>query len=392
MDITVEEVLNLPCAVDWKVLAGEGGLRKQVRWYLCMISQLVGPWVHGREILFLYENSNIEMNEQSLLHLLSQSVENEISAIVFIMKKSHILPDAVINMANESNIPLIHMPNEIPMVDVSKEIAELIINRRKNKAQQGDIFKNVVKGHVSDKPKYISLLNSFIGNSKGYYVIVISYDHTKIKYLGFDIHNISTELQDAFGDVIYFIDKDQIVLLLSSNKEDFGSVEERCERITNITKGMSGFIIKGIGIGQYIEELSQIDLGYQTAIEVMHFAIRNNKCIGSYGKIGTLQRLMFTIENESILYTCFHGTIDMVAKYDNEHETELLMTLRKYLDEGGNIKRSSDNLFIHKNTMNYRLNKIKELLNDDLSNIVELKIKLECYDKYIVLKEQYNAK
>ena len=42
--------------------------------------------------------------------------------------------------------------------------------------------------------------------------------------------------------------------------------------------------------------------------------------------------------------------------------------MKAYIEEGGNVVQSANKLFIHRNTMNYRLNKIKEIGNIDLDN------------------------
>jgi DNA-binding PucR family transcriptional regulator len=59
------------------------------------------------------------------------------------------------------------------------------------------------------------------------------------------------------------------------------------------------------------------------------------------------------------------------------HKTELYPTLSVYLENNGNITVTAEKLFIHPNTLRYRINKIEKLLKTDLSNfesIVELSI------------------
>ncbi|WP_080873729.1 PucR family transcriptional regulator [Oceanobacillus timonensis] len=67
---------------------------------------------------------------------------------------------------------------------------------------------------------------------------------------------------------------------------------------------------------------------------------------------------------------------DVVQKYTDtvlspllrEENDELLQTLIVYLDNNGNISKTSEKLFIHRRTLNYRINKIEEALNMDISN------------------------
>lgn len=57
-----------------------------------------------------------------------------------------------------------------------------------------------------------------------------------------------------------------------------------------------------------------------------------------------------------------------LARYDREHGTELMDTLFIYLQNGCNTQRASKMLSLHKNTLLYRLGRIREILGFDLSS------------------------
>lgn len=57
-----------------------------------------------------------------------------------------------------------------------------------------------------------------------------------------------------------------------------------------------------------------------------------------------------------------------VLDYDREHHTELVGTLRTYLDEGGSLTRTAGALFVHPKTVRYRLRRVEELSGRDLSD------------------------
>ncbi len=74
--------------------------------------------------------------------------------------------------------------------------------------------------------------------------------------------------------------------------------------------------------------------------------------------------------------------VQPIISYDNSHGTEFLLTLKVYFDNGCNAKLTSQKMFIHYNTVSYRLEKIKKILcidiNDPKKNFeLELAIKLE---------------
>ena len=54
--------------------------------------------------------------------------------------------------------------------------------------------------------------------------------------------------------------------------------------------------------------------------------------------------------------------------YDEKHESDLVATLRTYLKNNGSINKTSEEMYIHKNTILYRMNKIRELLGCGLED------------------------
>lgn len=73
----------------------------------------------------------------------------------------------------------------------------------------------------------------------------------------------------------------------------------------------------------------------------------------------------------------YHPGIVKMKEYDSLHHTNLLLTLKEYLTYPENPTFVAEQLFIHKNTLFYRMKKIKELFTLDITNGEErLKIHL----------------
>jgi sugar diacid utilization regulator len=77
------------------------------------------------------------------------------------------------------------------------------------------------------------------------------------------------------------------------------------------------------------------------------------------------------------------GMLGRVIEYDEKTDGELMPTLRKLLDSNVNMKSTADSLFIHVNTLYYRVNKIEELLGINFSSMdsrVNLFIAIKVWD------------
>jgi sugar diacid utilization regulator len=60
-------------------------------------------------------------------------------------------------------------------------------------------------------------------------------------------------------------------------------------------------------------------------------------------------------------------TIEPLSAYDEQYETELVATLEAYLDNDGNVAATAKQLFTHRHTIRYRLERVKELCGHDVS-------------------------
>lgn len=67
-------------------------------------------------------------------------------------------------------------------------------------------------------------------------------------------------------------------------------------------------------------------------------------------------------------------TLQPLLEYDRAHHSELLPTLRAYVDSNGNLTRSAAVLSVHANTVVYRLRRVAALTGRDPSVTRDLQI------------------
>ncbi len=60
-------------------------------------------------------------------------------------------------------------------------------------------------------------------------------------------------------------------------------------------------------------------------------------------------------------------TIEPLSAYDDQYETELVQTIEAYLDNDGNVAATAKQLFTHRHTIRYRLERARELCGHDVS-------------------------
>ena len=64
----------------------------------------------------------------------------------------------------------------------------------------------------------------------------------------------------------------------------------------------------------------------------------------------------------------FRDPIERVEAYDREHNSDLIRTLRVFFAANANTSEAADRLYLHRNSLPYRLARIQELTGLDLKD------------------------
>lgn len=92
------------------------------------------------------------------------------------------------------------------------------------------------------------------------------------------------------------------------------------------------------------------------------------------------------------LLTLVHPWIKKLIKFDDQNKTDLLKTLKTYIENNRNAHATSIQLNIHRSTFFYRFNKIQSVLNTSLGNnydIFKLELSLKILN-YNTLTKKHN--
>jgi len=64
----------------------------------------------------------------------------------------------------------------------------------------------------------------------------------------------------------------------------------------------------------------------------------------------------------------YEETIEPLAAYDQQYETDLVATVEAFLEADGNVAATSQRLFTHRHTVRYRLDRVRELTQLDVGS------------------------
>jgi len=86
--------------------------------------------------------------------------------------------------------------------------------------------------------------------------------------------------------------------------------------------------------------------------------------------LGSVDLLLATAPGEA--RQAFRGSLlSPLLDYDRDHGTELVRTLRVFLDCSGSWTKASDAMFVHVNSLRYRIRRVEELTGRDLGSLAD---------------------
>ena len=105
---------------------------------------------------------------------------------------------------------------------------------------------------------------------------------------------------------------------------------------------------------------------YRQAVQAMQLGRRLNLGqLVEYNSLGIYQ-LLAQLDDIPAVDTFAKRIIGPLADYDDQHRSSLVQTIDAYFNHHGNISQTAESLFIHRNTLLYRLERIQELTSQDL--------------------------
>ncbi len=164
-------------------------------------------------------------------------------------------------------------------------------------------------------------------------------------------------------------------MILSPTSEKSTEIKEEAIKIANSLIPELQKVVKGqdmvvkIGISSVCYDFFELPSAFEEAMESIQMNaerdLPNN--VIHYDDLG-ISRLLMRVREIEELERYREKYLGELIRYDREHATELLKTLDVMIKTDGNMKNAAQELFIHYNTLRYRLRRIRELSGVEFSS------------------------
>jgi len=361
MSITVLEATKLPSFRNFRLIAGHRGLDNSIETVGILdyefITKIEGQFVKGEfvisSLLFAKDNPHY------ILESVKSLIEDGVSALAIKNIYYNDLPNEVIHYANEKSFPIFIFDNSVFFEQIITEVMDRIkfvdnyelleakVDILMNQSLNRSIVREIAYEINSSFKEHFFVLycreKKFIGNTK-----TISILEALKRNKSIPLYSSAFQFRD--GLLIIYTDE-------TLEKQNLNGI------VNNLIENMG---IKAvdyeIGVSNEHKNLNELDNGVKESIFAQKACKFSNKRLCHFSSIGVYSILMPYLDETWI--RSFHHTIILpIEAYDEKYSTELLNTAIKYIENDGRIDETANALFLHKNTIRYRINKIKELLH-----------------------------
>lgn len=367
MGFTIEDMLIIAKEkYDMELIAGQNGWANSISWLLMVEDTTITTNFKGKELVV---TTGLGFDTEEKLLSLVKTLDDHHGAGLIINTGFYIteVPETVIGYCNQNDLPLMTVPWDVVMSEMIKDLTVRIFLQTQTDEQTSKAFIASIE-RPGDEADYRDSLSAVFDVDGKFQVVLFttddldSMDSMDRKRIGY---RLAIYLENISHNAHFFYYAGCFILILNavdeySSKMIINGFLERTRRRMPEKKIF-------VGEGSAVMDVSQVHISYERARYAVTEAIRQDKDIIRFDELG-LDKILYSIKDSLILNDLIFKYLQPLIDYDNKHEGQLLETLFVYLKCNGSVTKVASQMYIHKNTICYRMGKIKELIEFDIDD------------------------
>lgn len=374
--LTCRYLLQLDNFKGVQLLAGQSGLDNVITWPYAKHTKVITPWVQGGEFV-LVSGYELGVNEEELLQLIHEAEVNKLSGLLIeggINFKS--LSQRVIQAADRVGLPLFFAARVVSFLDITREISSLILESQLIDRYNSSLLEKLLQSSGTSRQDLQFLLeNSGISSDCRYQILHFSLcpravTHEEKNETAQNLNTlklIQTMCEKALQQlglksVTWLSINSLSCLTYARSSEELQTISEAIQRVRLEFSGMrEGYGIT-LSLSEVVEDVTKIQEGFNQALYTASLMGKGilSGTTNSFQDIGSYQ-MLFYIDDKNFLLRFRDQQLKSLYDCDQNRTSQLLETLRVYLSCGGNMLRTADALYIHRNTLQYRIDRISQI-------------------------------
>jgi len=168
------------------------------------------------------------------------------------------------------------------------------------------------------------------------------------------------------GDYVTAVDENNVILIKAMEEDDTYESQEEIAKVIRDMMNAEAMMNVRVSVGTIVKELKDVSKSYKEAkmaLEVGNIFYAEKNVI-AYSSLG-IGRLIYQLPINLCRMFIEEVFGDNVP---DDLDDETLMTIHKFFENSLNVSETSRQLFVHRNTLVYRIEKIQKSLGLDLRN------------------------
>lgn len=268
---------------------------------------------------------------------------------------------------SQTDIYVLYINNNTEHAERYLDLLNFVVSKAKEPASQYDkklFIKNLLYDNVLPGEIYTKARELHIATSASRVVFAIYIPNVK-EAKEINVGDILTSIfPKSTRDFIIQLDN-QIIVFIKELKQGANNDEAyKVARIILDTLNSELLLKAYIGIGSVVEDIKEISMSYKEAEAALKigYIFEKDKYIVSYHKLG-IGRLIYQMPTK--LCEMFLDEVFKDVKM-SDFDPELIQTVQMFFECNLNVSETARQLYIHRNTLVYRLDKIEKMIGLDL--------------------------
>ncbi len=378
MGITIYDATKLNTFRNFRLISGVSGLGNPIEkvgildWEFFIKEE--GQFIKGEFVLssLMFAKDNPDYILESVMELVHCGVSGLAVKNVYYNE----LPQEVVRFSNENDFPIFIFDNSAYFEDIITEVMDKIrfAGNYELLETKVDILIKKQLDKVTVKEIAYEINSSFKDAFFSVYIKSMQYTDDQ------QIITMLDQIKKAGSLSIYSTAmkyRGGILLIISSEKIETGELDKKVENLlTSLPIDSKLFYV---GVSNAHRDLSSFNIGINESLyaEITSEVTKTN--LKKFSEIG-LYSMILPYKEDIWMRSFYEGLTLPIKNYDEKYNTELFETAVIYIEKDGNIIDTANALFIHKNTVRYRLEKIKEILDMDSGFYEQLAIAMKIHN------------
>lgn len=348
--------------------AGARGLERPVCRAHIVERPEFAEFLEGSEIIFV---TGVALKDADELTQIIESCREAGAAavVVNVGRYIRVLPDAAVQSCEAQDFPLFAAPWHVHIELLMQEVFQLLAEDSSERAALEKAFQNAIQ-FPERQELYAGVLKQYGFETEWHYCVALLQLETPPERDGTLYDQVLQLLRDALAaqDVqgfVYLSGRNLLLIFANTSPEDVEAFLQKASAQIAQQFPSAGRSVFSVGRGTKSIRCLQKTFLLAEKILKLQLCGQLPEGLRAYNRLG-IYRMIIGLENQDILNEIHEEYLEPLLEYDRACDTDYVEFVCNYLNCDGRVQELAEKMFVHRNTVHYRIRKIEELLDCDL--------------------------